>query len=94
MRPFNVTITNVPGPQLTAHMLGAPLRKLCGRVPLYHRDQALGMAIFSCDGGLLQGLNADWDAIPGLHGIVELLGSECEALRKRAVPERASAGEP
>ena len=85
-RPFNITITNVPGPPFTGYLLGAPLRELYGLVPLY-RDQALGMAILSYDGGLFWGLNADWDALPDLHSVVEFLAEEYDALRKRAVPE-------
>jgi len=91
MRPFNITITNIPGPPFTVYMLGAPLRELYGLVPLY-RDQALGMAIFSYDGGLFWGLNADWDAVPDLHEVVEGLGVEYEALRKQAIPEAPEAG--
>ncbi len=90
-RPFNMTITNVPGPQFTAYVLGAPMREIYALVPLY-RDQALGMAIFSYDGGLFWGLNADWDAMPDLHSVVEYLGIEYEALRKRATPEPSVSG--
>jgi WS/DGAT/MGAT family acyltransferase len=84
-RPFNMTITNVPGPQYTLYMLAAPLREVYGLVPLY-RDQALGMVLFSYDGGLFWGLNADWDAVPDLHDVVDALALEFDALRKRAVP--------
>jgi WS/DGAT/MGAT family acyltransferase len=82
-RPFNVVVTNVPGPQFRAYLLGAPLLAAYPLVPLY-RNQAVGIALFSYDGGLFWGLNADWDAVPDLHDLVEALGSEFEALRKLA----------
>jgi len=82
-RPFNVVVTNVPGPQLQAYLLGAPLLEAYPLVPLY-RSQALGVALFSYNGGLFWGLNADWDAVPDLHDLVEALALEFEALRKAA----------
>jgi WS/DGAT/MGAT family acyltransferase len=82
-RPFNVVITNVPGPQLQAYLLGAPLCEAYPLVPLY-RNQALGIALFSYTGNLFWGLNADWDALPDLHDLVEALAIEFEALRKVA----------
>ena len=71
-RPFNVVVTNVPGPQIEAYMLGSPLREAYPLVPLF-KNQALGIALFSYHGGLFWGLNADWDALPDLHVLVEAL---------------------
>lgn len=82
-RPFNVVVTNVPGPQLRAYLLGCPLRAAYPLVPLY-KNQALGIALFSYDGGLFWGLNADWDALPDLHDLAEALREDFEALRKVA----------
>lgn len=48
------------------------------------RNQALGVALFSYDGGLFWGLNADWDAVPDLHDFAEALAVDFEALRKAA----------
>jgi len=100
-RPFNVVVTNVPGPQFRAYLLGAPLVAAYPLVPLY-RNQALGIALFSYDGGLFWGLNADWDALPDLHDLVGALHAEFEALRKAATetapgprgPRRARKGSP
>ncbi len=50
-------------------------------MPLF-TNQALGIALFSYDGGLFWGLNADWDAVPDLHEFVDFLGEELELLRK------------
>jgi len=82
-RPFNVVVTNVPGPQFRTYLLGAPLVEAYPLVPLY-RNQALGIALFSYDGGLYWGLNADWDALPDLHDLAEALAAEFEALRRAA----------
>jgi WS/DGAT/MGAT family acyltransferase len=78
-RPFNVVVTNIPGPQIQAYLLGAPLVEAYPLVPLY-RNQALGIALFSYDGGLFWGLNADWDALPDVHDLVEALAAEFELL--------------
>jgi hypothetical protein len=82
-RPFNLVVTNVPGPQVQAYMLGSPLEQVYPLVPLF-KNQALGVALFSYNGGLFWGLNADWDAVPDLHDIVGHLAADFEALRKAA----------
>jgi diacylglycerol O-acyltransferase len=82
-RPFNLVVTNVPGPQVQAYLLGSPLERVYPLVPLY-RNQALGIALFSYAGGLFWGLNADWDALPDLHDLVGHLAVDFEELRKAA----------
>jgi hypothetical protein len=82
-RPFNVVVTNVPGPQVQAYMLGSPLEQAYPLVPLY-KNQALGIALFSYNGGLFWGLNADWDALPDLHDFAGYLAQDFEVLRKAA----------
>jgi WS/DGAT/MGAT family acyltransferase len=82
-RPFNVVVTNIPGPQVEAYLLGAPLVAAYPLVPLY-KNQALGIALFSYHGGLFWGLNADWDLLPDLHRLVDALAADFEELRKAA----------
>ena len=82
-RPFNVVVTNVPGPQIEAYLLGSPLREAYPLVPLF-KNQALGIALFSYHGGLFWGLNADWDALPDLHVLVEALTLDFQALQQAA----------
>jgi hypothetical protein len=62
-------------------------------VPLF-RGQALGVALFSYDGRLEWGFNADWDALPDLHDLVEAVGVEFALLRDAAsgVTPEASSG--
>ncbi|UCE85810.1 MAG: wax ester/triacylglycerol synthase family O-acyltransferase [Deltaproteobacteria bacterium] len=86
--PFNVVVTNVPGPQRRAYLLGSPLLEVYPLVPLY-RNQDVGIALFSYDGGLYWGLNADWDSVPDLHDLVGALVREFEALRKASAEPRA-----
>jgi WS/DGAT/MGAT family acyltransferase len=92
-RPFNLVVTNVPGPQFPVYVLGAPMRACFPLVPLF-QNQALGVALFSYDGRLYWGFNADWDAIPDLHDLIEAVVREFEALRAAAEvgaePARAS----
>jgi WS/DGAT/MGAT family acyltransferase len=82
-RPFNVVVTNVPGPQFEAYLLGSPLREAYPLVPLF-KNQALGIALFSYHGGIFWGLNADWDALPDLHVLVEALALDFQELEKAA----------
>jgi diacylglycerol O-acyltransferase / wax synthase len=82
-RPYNVVVTNVPGPQFSTYFLGAPMRAVYPLVPLNH-GQALGIALFSYDGGLFWGFNADWDVIPDLHDLVEATQKEFELLQAAA----------
>lgn len=82
-RLFNLTITNVPGPQLPLYGLGARLRELIPLVPLF-ADHALGMAVVSYDGGLVFGLNADRPATPDLDLLADVLREEVPTLLELA----------
>ena len=72
LRPYNLIVTNVPGPQIPLYMLGSRMRAAYPLVPLFE-SQALGIAIFSHDGRLCFGLNADWDLVPDLDEFVRAL---------------------
>jgi WS/DGAT/MGAT family acyltransferase len=87
-QPYNLVVTNVPGPQFPVYLLGALLREVYPLVPLF-KNQALGIALFSYDGGLYWGFNADWDALPDLHDVVGFVAAECHALS--ATPAGAAA---
>jgi hypothetical protein len=75
-RLFNVTITNVPGPQTTLYALGAPLRHIFPLVPIFSHH-AVGIAVASYGGEVVFGINADRDRVPDLgvlgEGIVDSL---------------------
>ena len=78
-RLFNITITNVPGPQIPLYALGAQLREILPLVPLA-ADHALGIAIVSYDGMLFLGINADLAATPDLDVFVRALSDEFAAM--------------
>jgi WS/DGAT/MGAT family acyltransferase len=80
---YNMVVTNVPGPQFPVYLLGAKMLETYPLVPLFS-NQALGIALFSYDGGLFWGFNSDWDALPDLHEIVEALEQEFASLAKAA----------
>jgi len=60
-RLFNVTVTNVPGPQMPLYALGAQMEEVWPLVPLA-ADHSLGIAVVSYDGKVFFGLNADQQA--------------------------------
>jgi hypothetical protein len=59
-------------------------------VPLF-RQQGVGIALFSYDGGLFWGFNADWDTLPDLHNLVEALRAEFDDLQRLADQRRPAA---
>ena len=80
---YNMVVTNVPGPPFRVYFLGSPLREVYPLVPLFE-NQGLGIALFSYDGGLYWGFNADWDAVPDLHDVVGDVVQELKVLAKAA----------
>lgn len=64
-RLFNITITNVPGPQATFYAFGAPLRRVVPLVPIF-AGHAVGVAVVSYDGQVTFGLNADRSRVTDL----------------------------
>jgi WS/DGAT/MGAT family acyltransferase len=73
-RLFNVTITNVPGPQIPLYAFGAQLREVHPVVPLA-AAHSVGIAIFSYNGLVTFGVIADSESTPDIdvlaHGIEE-----------------------
>jgi WS/DGAT/MGAT family acyltransferase len=68
--PINMIVTNVPGPQFPLYMLGARLLELYPQVPLIE-NTGLGVALFSYDGKLFWGFNADYELVPDLRSFVK-----------------------
>ncbi len=71
-RLFNLLVTNVPGPQFPLYLLGRRLRDLFP-VAFLPKGHALAVAIMSYDGGMDFGLLGDYDAMPDLDRLGELL---------------------
>lgn len=87
LRPFNVVITNVPGPPFPLYLLGARVEEMVPLVPLFHH-QGLGIALFSYDGTMTVGFGADWHAIDDLHLLAQDFGDSFDELYTLATGEK------
>ncbi|MCC6847201.1 MAG: wax ester/triacylglycerol synthase family O-acyltransferase [Deltaproteobacteria bacterium] len=92
-RPFNVVVTNVPGPPIPVYIHGARMLAAYPLVPLF-TNQALGIALLSYAGTLHWGFNADWDALPDLHELVEAVERELAALATLAIQAPVERADP
>lgn len=82
-RPYNLVVTNVPGPQIPLYLLGASMLEMYPLVPLFS-DQGLGIALFSYAGSIFWGFNADRDLIPDLHDFVRAVEESFVELQEAA----------
>jgi diacylglycerol O-acyltransferase len=92
--PFNLVVTNVPGPQVPLYLLGARMLDNYGLVPLTD-NLCLGVVLFSYAGKLCWGFTVDWDLIPDLHDFVldvEASFRELAELDPPATPKERSNG--
>ncbi len=80
-RSFNLTVTNVPGPQIPLYMIGSRMLAAYPLGPLFF-DQALNIALLSYDGRLHWGFNGDWDVLPDLRDLVTAIHSSFDELRQ------------
>jgi WS/DGAT/MGAT family acyltransferase len=92
-RLFNVTITNIPGPQQPLYALGGQLREVWPLVPLA-AEHALGLAVLSYDGTLYFCINADRDSVPDLEVLRTGIEESIEELAELARSRRTTAREP
>jgi diacylglycerol O-acyltransferase len=69
-RMFNLTITNVPGPQERLYAFGSPLVEVLPLVPLF-AGHTVGIAVVSYAGHVVFGLNADRVAVPDLATLAD-----------------------
>jgi len=77
--PFNMIITNVPGPREPLYLLESPMLETHPIVPLMG-PLGLGIALFSYVDTLSWGFTADWDLVPDLHDLVRAVESSFEEL--------------
>jgi WS/DGAT/MGAT family acyltransferase len=82
-RLFNVTITNVPGPQFPLYAFGSRMQAVWPLVPLA-ANHGVGLAVFSYDGELFFCLNADRDSVPDLDVLATGIRRSIEELRSLA----------
>jgi diacylglycerol O-acyltransferase len=82
-RLFNLLVTNVPGPQVPLYVLGRELQDLFP-VAFLPKNHALAVAIMSYDGGMDFGLLGDYDAMPDLERLGEMLSESLAELLEAA----------
>ena len=83
IRPFNMTVTNIPGPQFPMYLLGAQMQANYPMVPLW-AQHGIGVALFSYNGRLLWGLQADYDAVPDTGVFLNTIHDSFHELQKLA----------
>jgi len=81
--PFNLVVTNVPGPQVPLYMLGARMHDNYGFIPLTD-GLCLGIVLFSYAGKLCWGFTCEWDLLPDLHDFVLDIEASFKELRRAA----------
>ncbi|HJQ78281.1 MAG TPA: wax ester/triacylglycerol synthase family O-acyltransferase [Acidimicrobiia bacterium] len=85
IRPFNMTVTNIPGPQFPMYLLESQMLANYPMVPLW-AQHGVGVALFSYDGRLLWGVQADYDTLPDSDKFVAALHASFDELRQLSSP--------
>src|SRR5690606_5396270 len=83
MRPFNMTVTNVPGPQFPMYLLEAEMLANYPMVPLW-AQHGVGIALFSYNGWMHWGVHADYDTLPDSDAFVACIHQSIAELSERA----------
>lgn len=82
-RLFDLTITNVAGPQRPIEVIGCPVHEVHPLVPLAP-DHALGVAVISHADAMTFGVVADFDAVPDIDEFRSGLQDEIDELLRLA----------
>jgi WS/DGAT/MGAT family acyltransferase len=83
IRPFNMTVTNIPGPQFPMYLLESQMIANYPMVPLW-AQHGIGVALFSYNGRLLWGIQADYDTLPDSDEFVAALHHSFQELQSLA----------
>jgi WS/DGAT/MGAT family acyltransferase len=83
LMPFNMVVTNVPGPQIPLYTLGAKMLEVYPHVPLTD-NLGLGVALLSYNGKLCWGFNADYDLLPDLDAFLAAVEDSFAEMRELA----------
>jgi WS/DGAT/MGAT family acyltransferase len=78
--PWNLVISNVPGPPMPVYLLGRRLRSIHPFVALSPQRRALSIGVISYDGGLHFGLVGDRDVMFDLDRFAAMIDDELAAL--------------
>lgn len=90
VRPFNMTITNVPGPQFPLYLAGSEMLATYPLVPLWQSHGA-GIAMFSVRGMIDIGINMDRDLIEDTSLLAEYMWRSFEELKDARPLEKKKA---
>lgn len=85
MRPFNMTVTNVPGPQFPIYLLEARMLANYPVVPLWAQHGA-GIALFSYEGTLFWGIHSNYDTLPDSDAFLDSIHTSTKQLLNAAAP--------
>jgi diacylglycerol O-acyltransferase len=91
-RLFNLIVTNVPGPQFPLYLLGREMEEMVP-IAFLPEDHALAIAIMSYNGKVDFGLLGDYDAMPDIDRMGELLEESLGELLTLAQEEAPRAKE-
>ena len=81
IRPFNMTVTNIPGPQFPMYLLESQMIANYPMVPLW-AQHGVGVALFSYNGRLLWGVQADYDTLADSDDFVAAIHTSFEELQQ------------
>ncbi len=81
IRPFNMTVTNIPGPQFPLYLLESQMLANYPIVPLW-AQHGVGVALFSYNGRLLWGVHADYDTLPDSADFLEAIHTSFKELQE------------
>jgi diacylglycerol O-acyltransferase / wax synthase len=92
-RLFNLLVTNVPGPQFPLYLLGREMLELVP-IAFLPEDHAVAIAIMSYNGKVDFGLLGDYDAMPDIESLGELIEGSLAELLQAARDLAEAAAEP
>lgn len=82
-QPYNLIVTNVPGPPMPLYLLDAHMETIYPHLPLFE-GQGLGIALLSYTDTLSWGLTGDWDRMPKLDVLRDSIARSLAELDKVA----------
>lgn len=88
--PYQLVVTNVPGPQEPVYAAGARLVETYPVLPL-REPRALAIGVTSYDGGVFYGVNADRDAVGDADTLAQCLDDALDELVETTRPGRTRA---
>ena len=83
LHPYNLIVTNVPGPRFPLYLLGARLAEIYPHLPLF-AHQGLGIAALSYCDRIGLGLVADYERVPALGPLEDALAASFAELQDAA----------